>query len=172
MKRLNVEIKARCMFPEKIHQILETQQAYFRGVDHQIDTYFHVPHGRLKLREGKIENHLIQYFRQDQAGPKKSEVLLYKTRPKSDLKDILITALGVRAVVDKYRHIYYMDNVKFHVDEVKGLGDFVEIEAIDADGKIGEDKLREQCDYYLRLLGIDKEDLLEGSYSDMILDND
>lgn len=169
MKRLNVEIKARCKNPERIRRILESQEAYFRGVDRQIDTYFKANHGRLKLREGKIENHLIHYFRQDQAGPKKSEILLYNTKPKSDLKEVLATAMGIRAVVDKYRSIYYIDNVKFHVDEIKELGNFVEIEAIDVDGTIGEEKLREQCDFYLRLLQIDKADLLELSYSDMIL---
>ena len=52
---LNVEIKARCNSPEKIHQILKAQNAEFKGIDHQIDTYFDVPNGRLKLREGNIE---------------------------------------------------------------------------------------------------------------------
>lgn len=170
MQRLNIEIKARCSDPERIIRILEAQQAYFRGVDHQIDTYFKIENGRLKLREGKIENHLIHYFRQNQPGPKKSEVLLYKTTPKSDLKVILETALGVRAVVDKYRHIYYIDNVKFHIDRIKEMGNFVEIEAIDFDGTVGEEKLREQCNYYLRLLEVNEADLLEGSYSDMILE--
>ena len=74
-----IEIKARCHQPEKIKAILASKNALFKGIDHQIDTYFQVPKGRLKLREGNIENHLIQYHRPNQAGPKKSSVscLLY-----------------------------------------------------------------------------------------------
>jgi len=122
---LNVEIKARCRHPEKIREILEGRQARFVGLDQQVDTYFHVPHGRLKLREGNIENALIHYQRSDQAGPKNSEVQLY--RPGPNLKSILSAALGVKVVVDKRRQIYFIENVKFHLDEVPPLGTFVEI---------------------------------------------
>lgn len=162
-----IEIKARCAQPEKIRRILEEHNADFKGVDHQIDTYFKVAHGRLKLREGNIENHLIHYFRSNQAGPKKSEVLLYKTTPDSSLKTILETSVGVLTVVDKQREIRFIGNVKFHIDVVKGLGDFIEIEAIDTDGSISEAELLVQCQYYIDLFGIEEGDLLESSYSDM-----
>jgi len=164
-----IEIKARCSDPTKIRQILETKNADFKGIDYQIDTYFKVPHGRLKLREGNIENHLIHYFRSNQTGPKKSEVLLYKSQPESGLKTVLATAIGVLTVVDKQREIRFIDNVKFHIDVVEGLGNFVEIEAIDTDGSISETELLKQCQHYIDLFGIEDEDLLENSYSDMLL---
>ena len=73
-------------------------------------------------------------------------------------------------VVDKEREIYFIDNVKIHIDTVQGLeGSFVEIEAIDEDGTIGEAKLLEQCKYYLSLFGLSKSQLVEGSYSDLLL---
>jgi len=164
-----IEIKARCEDPSKIRRILEKNDAEFKGIDHQVDTYLNVQHGRLKLREGNIENHLIHYFRGNQAGPKKSEVLLYKSTPDSSLKSILTNSIGALTVVDKKREIHFIDNVKFHVDVVKGLGNFVEIEAIDKDGSIPEEKLLEQCQFYIQLFGIKDEDLLENSYSDMLL---
>ena len=117
-----IEIKARCDQPEKIKTILTSKDALFKGVDHQIDTYFQVPNGRLKLREGNIENHLIQYHRPNQAGPKKSSVTLYKTTPNASLKTVLTNALGIKVVVDKKRAIYYIENIKFHVDVVEQLG--------------------------------------------------
>jgi len=86
------------------------------------------------------------------------------------LKSILTKALGVKAVVDKERKIYFIDNVKFHFDTVKQLGTFVEVEAIDKDGSIGKGRLQEQCDLYAALLKIDKVDLMAVSYSDMIMD--
>ena len=166
---LNIEIKAKCENPEKIHEILRSRNAEFRGVDRQIDTYFKVNHGRLKLREGNIENHLIHYLRSNQAGPKKSEVILFKSDPKSTLKSVLETACEVLTVVDKKRSIYFIENVKFHVDDVRNLGSFVEIEAIDKNGSIGEEKLTEQCQFYMDLFEIKNEDLVEISYSDLLM---
>lgn len=172
MQRLNIEIKARSEKTAAIKALLEKRNASFIGLDHQIDTYFKVNYGRLKLREGNIENALIHYRRSDQAGPKKSEVLLYKSIPESSLKSVLSAALGVLVVVDKKRAIYFIDNVKFHLDEVANLGTFIEIEAIDKDGSIGEDALQKQCNYYLKLFGIKPQDLVEVSYSDLLKKND
>ncbi len=166
---LNIEIKAKCNDPVTIKEILKSHQADFKGVDHQIDTYFKVPNGRMKLREGNIETALIQYNRPNQAGPKKSDYVLYHPHPDSSLKQLLTQANGVLVVVDKLRSIYFIDNVKFHVDEVTDLGNFMEIEAIDSDGRLGEEKLMEQCQFYLNLLGIDENDLIENSYSDLLL---
>lgn len=164
-----IEIKARSRNANTVRDILRKKNADFKGIDRQVDTYFRVPHGRLKLREGNIENHLIHYFRKNQSGPKKSEVLLYKSTPGSGLKAILETSVGVLTVVDKEREIYFIDNVKFHIDRVQGLGNFIEIEAIDKDGSIPEADLLRQCEFYIDLFGVKKSDLLEDSYSDMIL---
>jgi len=169
MPHINIEIKARTIDQEKVRDILKSNNAEFMGVDHQVDTYFKVGSGRLKLREGKIENHLIHYDREDKRGPKKSSVLLYKYSPDQNLKEILTMSLGIFTVVDKEREIYFIENVKFHLDNVKGLGIFVEIEAIDKDGSIENEKLLEQCNYYLNLLNISKDDLVENSYSDLML---
>lgn len=167
--RINVEIKARSAHPEEIIELLNNQQAEFGGVDKQTDTYFKVKKGRLKLREGNIENALIHYRRPNQAGPKRSEVTLFQTRSNSGLKEILSEALEEAVVVRKKRSIYYIENVKFHVDEVEGLGSFVEIEAIDTNGSKDEEALRTQCQSYLNLFKIRQEDLIEVSYSDMLL---
>jgi adenylate cyclase, class 2 len=168
MGHINIEIKARCKDTDSIRQILTDNHADFKGVDHQTDTYFNVPEGRLKLREGKIENNLIYYRREDKAGPKQSDVILYSSRPGSGLKAILSQALGVLTIVDKKREIYFIGNVKFHLDTVQGLGTFVEIEAIDTEGKIGKDELLMQCRKYMELFAIDEKDLLRTSYSDMM----
>lgn len=168
---INVEIKARTKAIKTIRRLLENELARYVGLDHQIDTYFKVTHGRLKLREGEIENALIHYARSNQAGPKTSEVLLYQSPTNSSLKAILTAALDTLVVVDKMREIYFIDNVKFHLDKVKELGTFVEIEAIDRDGSIGEQELRKQCQYYIELFQIEEKDLIPNSYSDLILAN-
>jgi len=170
LTQLNIEIKARSSNQDLIRKILKTHNAEFKGVDHQSDTYFKVNSGRLKLREGNIENSLVHYDREDQSGPKQSNVTFYKSVDKSALKEILTKALGVLVVVDKSREIYFIDNVKFHIDSVKDLGTFVEIEALDAEGSIGKDRLLEQCQYYLDLFKIKQENLISNSYSDLLLE--
>lgn len=166
---LNIEIKASCSDPQRIRDLLESQGAEYKGLDHQVDTYFKVQNGKLKLREGTIENALIFYERSNQEGPKDSNVILYSSRSGSSLKDALLGACGALVVVDKQRHIYFIDNVKFHVDLVENLGSFCEIEAIDKTGDIERDRLLQQCHYYMRLLGIQEADLISCSYSDLLL---
>ena len=168
MKAVNIEIKAKCDNPEGIRNILLEHGARFVGKDHQIDTYFKVADGRLKLRQGEIENALIYYKRDNQSGPKQSDIKLYRPKSSEELKELLSSSLGVQIVVDKQREIYFIDNVKFHLDTVQGLGDFVEIEAIDEDDTHSIDDLRGQCDAYLKLLDIQPQDLVSESYSDLI----
>lgn len=169
MPHLNIEIKAECSDHERIRNILVSRNADFKGVDHQIDTYFKVQHGRLKLREGNIENALIYYKREEKKGPKEAKVTLFPVTSDSPLKEVLKKSLDVLIIVDKLRGIYFIDNVKFHLDEVLNLGKFIEIEAIDLDGNIGKEKLLEQCNDYLDLFKIPKDNLISGSYSDLLL---
>jgi len=166
---INFEFKARAINIEELEQRLQAHQPLFIGTDHQIDTYFHISQGRLKLREGNIENALIHYRRTDTAGAKQSDVWLYKHQPDPALKQVLTASLGIKVVVDKKRKIYFIDNVKFHFDEVLGLGSFVEVEAIDKNGSIGIDHLREQCTFYASLFDISDSDYIAESYSDMLL---
>ena len=169
MSILNIEIKARVQYPEQIEQILSEHNAKYVGKDLQIDTYFRIATGRLKLREGNIENSLIFYNRLETKDLKKSEVLLQKLGPdNAGLKSILDTLHGAWKVVRKERKIFFIENVKFHIDEVAGLGSFVEIEAIDDNGMHGEQMLRDQCARYVQLLGIKTSDFVDKSYSDMI----
>lgn len=169
MKHLNIEIKAKCDDHEKIRSILKSYNADFKGTDHQIDTYFKTNIGRLKLREGDIENFLIFYERENQEGPKQSDVILFKSDPNSSLKEILTGSLGILVIIDKQREIYFINNVKFHIDIVKDLGTFMEIEAIDSNETFTKEKLLEQCENYLRLFGISQGDLISVSYSDLLL---
>jgi predicted adenylyl cyclase CyaB len=166
---LNVEIKAACAQPAEVRRWLLAAGANFRGTDHQTDTYFKVSDGRLKLRQGTIENALIHYQRCNDAAPKGSAVTMTDVPPNSSLKQVLTEALGVLVEVVKQREIYFIDNVKFHIDEVPGLGSFVEIEAIDLQGDLGESYLHRQCRHYMQLLNIADSDLQALSYSDMLL---
>lgn len=165
---LNVEIKARTSHPEFIRTYLKNNNAEFKGTDLQVDTYFNVALGRLKLREGNIENNLIYYERQNIPGSKESNFQLVQIPDSHNLKEILTKFLGVKVVIKKRREIYFIRNIKFHIDEVEGLGHFVEIEASNLYADISKEELQNQCDYYRIEFEIQEQDLVSVSYSDML----
>ena len=130
MPILNFEFKAKATELDILEKKLLQLNPKFIGEDNQTDTYFNVSKGRLKLREGNIENSLIWYERENTAGAKQSDVLLYKHDPHKTLKDILIKLHGIKVIVTKKRRIYFIDNVKFHFDTIAELGTFIEVEAL------------------------------------------
>jgi adenylate cyclase class 2 len=171
MRILNFEFKAKTTISAEAEKKLQDLDPEFGGKDVQTDTYFNVKNGRLKLREGIIENALIWYERADTSCAKRSDVLLYKCNPEKNLKDILIKSMGIKVIVNKKRTIYFIDNVKIHFDVIKELGTFIEVEAIDTNEKFGIEKLKEQCDYFAKFFEIKPEDYISVSYSDLILEN-
>ena len=166
----NFEFKAKVDNIEIYEKKLLTLKPRYQGLDHQIDTYFNVRQGRLKLREGNIENSLINYDRENTKGTKESHVILYKHNPDIALKNILIRHLGVKVIVEKKRKIYFIDNVKFHFDIVRNLGAFIEVEAIDKKEEFTREELKEQCDRYLTFFELAEQNLIDRSYCDLILD--
>ena len=174
MKKHLVEIKARSTRHAAQRSILLEHNADFRGTDHQIDHYFNVPDGRLKLRHGNIEQSLIFYRRNNQSGPKDSSVSLTVLDGEAaavSLASTLDAALGTWVKVDKHREIYFIGNVKFHLDTVAGLGHFIEIEAI-GDSPEQQADLLAQCRLWIERLGVREDELVENSYSDLFAGQD
>ena len=165
----NIEIKARTNHAAAIRQYLLDNKAEFKGTDLQMDTYFNVPSGRLKLRQGNIENSLIFYERKDDMGPKQSDFSLSQVSDGETLKEVLTRSLGIKVVVEKKREIYFIGNVKFHIDILRQLGNFVEIEASDKYMPLSLEQLHEQCNFYIEKFAIKTEDMVNVSYSDMLL---
>jgi adenylate cyclase class 2 len=170
MKHINIEIKAKCFHPQKVEAFLVSANAIFKGTDNQKDTYFNVPIGRLKLRQGNIENNLIFYKRNDQKGPKQSDFHLMRMADATGMENLLAEALGIKVIVEKKRKIFFLDNIKIHLDEVPQLGSFVEIEASNVTNPLlTVEELYKQCADLMKHFEIKDEDLIENSYSDMLL---
>jgi predicted adenylyl cyclase CyaB len=164
----NIEFKAKVNNMDELEEKLLKLSPKFIGTDRQTDTYYRAKRGRLKLREGNIENALIHYERPNTADAKLSEILLYKHTPDKDLKAILEAQFGILTIVKKERKIYFIDNIKFHFDRVEKLGTFIETEAIDENGSMSIQQLQAQCDYYFDFFGLKDEQLMSESYSDML----
>ncbi|MEO5682067.1 MAG: class IV adenylate cyclase [Chitinophagaceae bacterium] len=169
MSFINVEIKARTTRATEIRKYLLDNKAEYRGTDLQTDTYFNTAKGRLKLREGNIENNLIYYERENKAGPRQSAFSLLQVAEPETLKEMLAAAVGVKVAVIKQREIYFIENVKFHLDSLEQLGSFVEIEASNKYAPLTNTRLNEQCVFYMREFGVEPPDLINVSYSDMLL---
>jgi adenylate cyclase, class 2 len=131
----NVELKARMLDLESGHRVAQGLCATRLPDQLQRDTYFHCPHGRLKLREiDGVRAELIWYGRADEEGPKTSRYFIVPVSEPLTLKTVLSAAYGVRGVVVKHRSIYLHKNVRIHLDSVDNLGTFLEFEAVLAEG--------------------------------------
>lgn len=163
----NVELKARLASLERARAVAADLATDRLPDQHQVDTYFACRHGRLKLREiAGARTELIWYDRPDQTEPKPCRYLRLAVPDAAALKQALSAALGVRTVVDKDREIYLHHNVRIHLDRVRGLGTFLEFEAVLQPG----DEVargRQQVDWLREQFGISPGDLLTGSYADL-----
>jgi predicted adenylyl cyclase CyaB len=167
MKLLNFEFKARLRDEKRVRAVLKRLHARLVGTDRQADTYFRVPSGRLKVREGRIENALIYYRRSNTPRARRAEVEIMLLPRRNSVRRILTCALGLLASVDKRREIYFVRNVKIHLDRVRRLGKFLEVEAISRTGDLK--KVRAQAHYFQKLFGILSSDIVGKSYADLIL---
>jgi homotetrameric cytidine deaminase len=167
--RRNVELKATDPQPERSLAVCLGLGAEDRGVLRQRDTYFRVPSGRLKLREEEPGGaSLVQYDRVDAAEARESRYRLVPISDPLETRAALEAALGTLAVVDKERHLLLWHGVRIHLDDVAGLGSFVELEGV-ADA--GSDLLAELelVTQLTEALGIAPERILRTSYSDQVL---
>ena len=141
---VDFSIKARSADPAGIERTLLALNAEFIGEDHQSDTYYQVPLGKLKLREGNIENLLTHYLREEVEGSMRTTVFLYEKNPSDIIKQRYTVSVPVIGKVIKSRRIFFIDNVKFHLDRFENGSSFVEIEAIDRDGTMGLDAIEDK----------------------------
>lgn len=164
----DITIKARCHEPVKVERILLDHDASYIGLDVQTDTYYATDYGKLKHRQGNIENVLIHYHRKTADEAKQTEVLLYLKNPAPETVQQICGEQQVLAQVKKLRKIFFIEKVKFHLDYLEPIGHFVEIEAIDLDGTLGLTTLKQQCSYYKELLQIEDSAIVTSSYTDLI----
>ena len=165
----NVELKAHDHDPARTLERALAAGAEDRGVLRQRDTYFVVAHGRLKLREEVPGGAtLIGYERPDAASERVSDYRLVPIAEPAALLAALSAANGVSTQVDKRRRLLIWEQtVRIHLDEVSGLGEFLELEAVAAPGS---DLTRErgQVARLRELLAIADDALLDGSYADLL----
>ncbi|GAB4063892.1 class IV adenylate cyclase [Uliginosibacterium sediminicola] len=164
----NTEIKARVADPvalfERAARIADSGPiAIF-----QDDTFFHCSNGRLKLRDfGDGRGELIFYQRPDQHGPKESFYVLSPSASPASLREALGLAHGISGRVIKQRSLFLAGQTRIHLDEVQGLGHFMELEVVLDETQSSADGVR-IAEALMRELGIDARALIDGAYVDLL----
>ena len=163
----NVEIKARI---DSIESVLPRARALADGDAQRIvqdDTFFRVPHGRLKLREfGDGRAELIHYQRADNKGPKLSDYVRTPVDDPTGLRDALARALGTLGRVRKQRLLLMAGTTRIHLDRVAELGDFIELEVVLRDGQTEGDGAA-VAEHLMHEIGLDAAPRIAGAYVDL-----
>ena len=165
----NIEIKARIQDPDRLRELVEELCDTPGEVLFQEDTFFHTPRGRLKLRVlAPDRGQLIYYERENASGPKPSNYNISPTSDPDSLKTVLSAGLGVRGVVRKRRLVYVVGNTRIHLDEVEGLGSFLELEVVLSPGESPEAG-KAVATEFMRELKINESDLIKVAYIDLVV---
>lgn len=164
----NVEIKATARDFQKQHLLVQQLSGSAGETLFQKDVFFHVPKGRLKLRfVAEDHGELISYERRDLAGPRASVYHVLQTKAPESLRTVLASVLGVRGTVVKKRTLYWIGQTRVHLDEVEGLGRFIELEVVLQPGQTNAEG-EEVAGELMKRLQIGKEDLIAQSYIDLL----
>jgi len=164
----NIEIKAHIHDFNEVRRRAEQLSQRPVEIISQEDTFFNTPQGRLKLRVlAQDRGQLIYYMRPDQEGPKRSDYHIFLTSDPEHLKRILELAYGIRGIVKKTRYLYLVDQTRVHLDDVDGLGQFIELEVVLQEGQ-SDGEGQATAEGLMSALGIERSDLLEGAYMDLL----
>ncbi len=165
----NIEFKARVSGFREVTRLLKRSGAKPEGTVSQQDKYYDCPSGRLKLRvvDGR-DCSLIAYHRPARSGSRTSTyTILELDQPLARaLAVMLARTLGIRASVRKTRVVWILANTRIHLDTVRSLGRFVELETVIRG--ISPDRARREHRHVLSLLCLEGVVPIAGSYGDMV----
>lgn len=163
----NLEIKAKIPSVQHAASIARNIRASHKGELHQIDTYFKVHHGRLKLRE-ILNDHaeLIYYDRDEQSEQRLSRFEVYPVADAAQLKRLLTQSNGIRGIIEKKRVLYMYNDTRIHIDEVLRLGTFLEFETAVHES---EEEARKELNFLIETFNIEVQDYFLHSYVDLLI---
>lgn len=164
----NVEIKARI---ESVGALLPKVAALAGDGPTELfqdDTFFACERGRMKLRAfSGGEGELIFYRRADLRGPKESFYVLSSTNSPETLREALSHAYGQCGRIQKQRTLFIVGRTRVHLDQVKGLGHFLELEVVLQEGESADVGIREAHEL-MGKLGVEPSQLIESAYVDLL----
>ena len=134
----------------------------------QRDTFFQVSKGWLKLREtDETRPEIISYTRStDHSGPRESNYDVVPVADAETWKRLLGRALPLDKVVEKQRTLWVYEHTRIHLDEVVGVGSFLELETIIMD--IDPDEAKAEVDRVIYALALNRDEFVSVPYRDLV----
>jgi len=164
----NIEIKATVEDAAALQRRVEAIADQGPTELHQVDTFFRCSTGRLKLREfGNAPGQLIFYRRPNTTGPSESTYFLSPAPDPEALKQLLDTSNGTLGVVNKRRLLFLIGQTRVHLDQVEGLGSFMELEVVLQDHQTTDDGVVITQDL-MKQLNIREDQLIDTAYFDLL----
>jgi predicted adenylyl cyclase CyaB len=164
----NLEAKFRLNNLGEARERAEAIGFSYRATLVQCDTFFAMPRSKLKLREEADGAWLIDYQRDHDGALELSNYAITPVADPVSAKAVLDAVLGTIAQVRKRRILLVRDNIRLHLDEVEGLGQFGEIEAVVPEGATAE-IYRPAVATILTALAVEHDELVGVSYFELIL---
>ena len=162
----NLEIKVKLSSHKEVKTILKKNRIDLEGLLIQKDIYYKVDRGILKLRIENDKQTLIFYDRNEKSKKRLSDYHLLEIN-KTNGNEYLKRFLDVLTIVKKKRELYLFNNTRIHLDFVKNLGYFLELETRVTNGLKDAEK---RFNYLLDLLNLHDKKEIRASYKDLLLD--
>ena len=162
----NIEIKIKIPSFVKYESILKSKGLKPKAVLDQKDVYYQTKKGLLKLRIENGGNSLIKYRRNEKSRDRVSNYYILKIKDNSSeefFKDIF----KKEAVVEKKRILYLYKNTRIHLDKIKTLGNFIELESVVVKDKKSAVK---EFNEVVKFLKLDTKKQIRKSNIDLILE--
>ncbi len=162
----NLELKIQLENPGHVIEKIQSISAEYKGELNQVDVYYQYKEGLLKLRTENGSQTLIKYNRNEKTGSRWSDYQLLSLE-NNDAREYLDDILETETVVEKSRQLYLFDNTRIHLDTVKWLGSFLELETLVIKGR---DDAGKRFSHLIEILGLDTEHEIRKSYRDLMLE--
>lgn len=163
----NLELKIKIDSQLPVIDKLKKKKSKFLGVLKQKDIYYKVTRGLLKLRVENKSYSLIRYLR-DEKGKRWSNYEILTLTGKNPEK-FLTEIFTIERIVQKERKVYIYKNTRIHLDKVKGLGNFLELESVVT---VNKKKSEKEFNEVVSLLNLDLSKQIRSSYKNLFELND
>jgi len=162
----NLEIKIKVTSLKELKNKLKQKRIGLKKILIQKDVYYSVDTGLLKLRIENGEKSLIYYKRDEKSAKRWSDYHVIKFA-EGDIEKFFKNILSTEITVSKVRELYLYKNTRIHLDKVKGLGSFIELETLVIDDlRNAENRFNEMVE----ILDLDTKSQIRASYRDLLLD--
>ncbi len=176
---MEIEIKIRVKDPEKLRKMLERKQFKLEETETNKDTYYTVKHRDfmatkecLRVRDMPEKKKVVLTYKPASSKAMLQEKMIWKkeletTVGSAEVIEGILEAIDATklAVVEKQRESYSKEDIHATIDQVKGVGCFMEIEKMSND----VEKTKKELWALLGELGFKESDVEVKNYRDLVM---